>query len=310
MAAIRELAELIERFDRAPTGPTRPRIPRLFLHRGAQVDRADAWRLRAGGLHHRAGRQASRLPASTVCATTPANTSSSPSTCRRRPGHRGQPGAPYLCLRLDLDPAAIGALMLESDMQPRRREQPGPALAVSDCSTDLLDAVVRLLRLLRDAARHPDPGAARRARDPLSPAARRADVAHRPDRLRRKQAAAGQPRHRLDQAQLPRAVQHRGGRGRGAHEPVGAAPPLQGGDRHEPAAISEAAAAAGGAAADRRPPPPMRRRPAIASATTAPRSSAASTAACSAPRPCATPSACAAWAARSPPREGGGEIAA
>ncbi len=45
------------------------------------------------------------------------------------------PERPYLCLRLDLDPAAIGALMLESDMQRAARDQPGPALAVSDVTT-------------------------------------------------------------------------------------------------------------------------------------------------------------------------------
>ena len=212
------------------------------------------------------------------------------------------PEKPYLCLRLDLDPAAIGALMLESDMQRAARDQPGPALAVSDVTRRSARRQHPPAAAARHAARHPDPGAAGRARDPLSPAARRAGLAHGADRLRRKQAAAGQPRHRLDQAQLPRALQHRGaGRG-GAHEPVGAAPPLQGGDGDEPAAISEAHSAAGGAAADRLRSRSMPPRPATRSATTAPRSSAASIAACSAPRPCATPSACAAWAAKSPPR--------
>jgi AraC-like DNA-binding protein len=55
---------------------------------------------------------------------------------------------PYLCLRLDLDPAAIGALMLESDVERASREQPGPALDVSDVSEPLLDACIRLLRLM------------------------------------------------------------------------------------------------------------------------------------------------------------------
>jgi AraC-type transcriptional regulator N-terminus len=36
---------------------------------------------------------------------------------------------PFLGLRLDLDPAAIGALMLESDIERAGREQPSPALA-------------------------------------------------------------------------------------------------------------------------------------------------------------------------------------
>ena len=55
---------------------------------------------------------------------------------------------PYLCLRLDLDPAAIAALMLEADIERAEREAPESALAVSSADADLLDAAVRLLRLL------------------------------------------------------------------------------------------------------------------------------------------------------------------
>ena len=55
---------------------------------------------------------------------------------------------PYLGLRLNLDPAAIGTLMLESDIERAGREQPGPALAVSAVSDELLDATIRLVRLL------------------------------------------------------------------------------------------------------------------------------------------------------------------
>jgi AraC-like DNA-binding protein len=58
------------------------------------------------------------------------------------------PHRPYLCLRLDLDPAAIAALMLDADMARAEREPPGPALAVSAVGPDLLDAAIRLLRLL------------------------------------------------------------------------------------------------------------------------------------------------------------------
>ena len=54
----------------------------------------------------------------------------------------------FLALRLDLDPAAIGALMLESDIERAGREQPGPALAVSAVTDELLDAAIRLVRLL------------------------------------------------------------------------------------------------------------------------------------------------------------------
>jgi AraC-like DNA-binding protein len=55
---------------------------------------------------------------------------------------------PFLALKLSLDPAAIGALMLESDIERAGREQPGPALAVSAVSDELLDALIRLVRLL------------------------------------------------------------------------------------------------------------------------------------------------------------------
>src|SRR5262245_61778705 len=40
------------------------------------------------------------------------------------------PSKPYLCLRLDLDPAAIAALMLDADLARAQRDPPGPALTV------------------------------------------------------------------------------------------------------------------------------------------------------------------------------------
>lgn len=56
--------------------------------------------------------------------------------------------SPYLCLRLDLDPAAIGALMLETKAATPQGEDPGSALSLSPVTAELLDAVTRLLRLL------------------------------------------------------------------------------------------------------------------------------------------------------------------
>lgn len=58
------------------------------------------------------------------------------------------PEKPFLSLRIDLDPAALGALMLESDVARAERDSAGPALAVSSIDDDLLDAAIRLLRLL------------------------------------------------------------------------------------------------------------------------------------------------------------------
>jgi AraC-like DNA-binding protein len=56
--------------------------------------------------------------------------------------------APYLCLRLDLDPAAIGALMLEAKLLSPEGEQPGQALSLSFVTSELLGTVIRLVRLL------------------------------------------------------------------------------------------------------------------------------------------------------------------
>jgi AraC-like DNA-binding protein len=58
------------------------------------------------------------------------------------------PEAPYLCLRLDLEPAAIGALMLEAQMRRTDGEQPGPAISLSSVTPELLDSAIRLVRLL------------------------------------------------------------------------------------------------------------------------------------------------------------------
>ncbi|SMH30798.1 AraC family transcriptional regulator [Azospirillum agricola] len=73
------------------------------------------------------------------------------------------PERPYLCLRLDLDPATLGALMMEAGLDGRAagdrhadgREAAAPGLSLSPVTPELLDAAARLLRLLdnpRDAA--------------------------------------------------------------------------------------------------------------------------------------------------------------
>lgn len=58
------------------------------------------------------------------------------------------PAAPYLCLRLDLEPAVIGALMLEAEATGGASDAPGPALSLSSITPELLDAAIRLVRLL------------------------------------------------------------------------------------------------------------------------------------------------------------------
>jgi AraC-like DNA-binding protein len=58
------------------------------------------------------------------------------------------PAAPYLCLRLDLEPAIIGTLMLEAKAPGMVSDAPGPALSLSAITPELLDAAIRLVRLL------------------------------------------------------------------------------------------------------------------------------------------------------------------
>src|SRR5829696_367127 len=55
---------------------------------------------------------------------------------------------PYLSLRLELDPALVGSVMVESDHPAPRDHAAVKAIDVSPLDAGLLDAVVRLLRLL------------------------------------------------------------------------------------------------------------------------------------------------------------------
>lgn len=58
------------------------------------------------------------------------------------------PERPYLCLRLDLDAAMLSALLLEAGPAPTDGGLPGAGLFLSDTTPELLDAIIRLLRLL------------------------------------------------------------------------------------------------------------------------------------------------------------------
>jgi AraC-like DNA-binding protein len=64
-------------------------------------------------------------------------------------GHvcRASPELPYLCAALTLKPTAIATLLLEMESSERPAIEP-PGLAVSDAPEELLDSVVRMLRLL------------------------------------------------------------------------------------------------------------------------------------------------------------------
>jgi AraC-like DNA-binding protein len=57
-------------------------------------------------------------------------------------------GRPYLGLRLDLDPTLVASVMMESGVETKRADARVKAMDVSPVDADLLDAVVRLVRLL------------------------------------------------------------------------------------------------------------------------------------------------------------------
>ena len=55
---------------------------------------------------------------------------------------------PYLGLRLELDPILIGSIMVEAGLHPSENNTDVKAISVDSLDADLLDAVVRLIRLL------------------------------------------------------------------------------------------------------------------------------------------------------------------
>lgn len=58
------------------------------------------------------------------------------------------PDVPYLCLRLDLELNQLGALLLEAGIDASDNRRPEPGLTVAPVVPELLDAAVRLVRLL------------------------------------------------------------------------------------------------------------------------------------------------------------------
>ncbi|MFP2927744.1 AraC family transcriptional regulator N-terminal domain-containing protein [Pyxidicoccus sp. 3LG] len=61
---------------------------------------------------------------------------------------RATPGAPYLCFRLDLDPGEIADLVLKAQVPAPEQRGSSRGLFLSRTSPSLLDAVLRLVRLL------------------------------------------------------------------------------------------------------------------------------------------------------------------
>jgi AraC-like DNA-binding protein len=59
---------------------------------------------------------------------------------------------PYLSLRLDLDPALVGSVMVDAGLPAPSSQTGAKALAVSALNADLLDATLRLVRLMHAPA--------------------------------------------------------------------------------------------------------------------------------------------------------------
>jgi hypothetical protein len=55
---------------------------------------------------------------------------------------------PYLNLRIDLDPALVTSVMMESNIEAPKNSSKINAIDVSPVDADLLDAVVKLVKLL------------------------------------------------------------------------------------------------------------------------------------------------------------------
>ncbi|WP_038489448.1 AraC family transcriptional regulator [Collimonas arenae] len=67
-------------------------------------------------------------------------------------GHVTQatPELPYLCIRLDLDPRDIGEMIMAGELGIRKPEPPARGMFVSKANSSLLDAVLRMMRLLAE----------------------------------------------------------------------------------------------------------------------------------------------------------------
>ncbi|MBP0444750.1 AraC family transcriptional regulator [Roseomonas sp. SSH11] len=144
-----ELALLIDRLtEDLGDGIHTTRIPRLALIRSAQP---------TDGLHTVYG------PSVCIVAQGTKRTIAGEAVLDYAPGHylivsveipvigqvtRATAEEPYLCLRLDLDPAMLGGLLIEAGMHRRREPEPGLGIMLSYTTPEIMDAVIRLTRLL------------------------------------------------------------------------------------------------------------------------------------------------------------------
>lgn len=145
---IDELAELIEQYA-VHEGPNATDIARVVLHRASQVSAplhtvyepavcfvAQGRKRVMAGNHVYSYQRAQYL---IISVDVPIESQLLDASSKK----------PFLCMRLNLDRALIAELMLEADIERASREQPCSALEVSAIDEELLDASVRLLKLLR-----------------------------------------------------------------------------------------------------------------------------------------------------------------
>src|SRR6266446_1597882 len=147
MADVRELAQLIEQYT-GTDGVHTTAIPRLILYRASQTEAPMHAVYEPAVCIVAQGRKQSIAGEGVYVYDAEKYLVVSVGVPAVGRILEASPDRPFLCLALSLDPAAIGALMLESDIERASREPPGSALAVSTLDHELLDACVRLLRLL------------------------------------------------------------------------------------------------------------------------------------------------------------------
>jgi AraC-like DNA-binding protein len=147
MTHVRELAELIEHFTRTD-GIHTTAIPRVILYRASRIEEPmhtvyePAICIVAQGRKQAiAGDEVYLYDAEKYLVITVGV----PAVGRILEASSDRP---FLCLALGLDAATIGGLMVEADMERASSGQPQSALAVSPLDPELLDACVRLVRLL------------------------------------------------------------------------------------------------------------------------------------------------------------------
>jgi len=65
---------------------------------------------------------------------------------------KATPDEPYLGLRLDLDPSLVASVLMEADIKIKKGDASAKAMDVQSIDANLLDAVVRLVRLAEEPA--------------------------------------------------------------------------------------------------------------------------------------------------------------